>query len=48
MSRSKPVSTVSDDPLWYQKAVIYQLHVRSFFDGNSDGQLKNDFLESLK
>ena len=27
----------SDDPLWYKDAVIYQLHVRSFFDQNDDG-----------
>src|SRR5579875_1024501 len=26
-----------DDPLWYKDAVIYQLHVKSFFDGNNDG-----------
>ncbi|MEN2977842.1 maltose alpha-D-glucosyltransferase (plasmid) [Tistrella bauzanensis] len=25
------------DPLWYKDAVIYQLHVKSFFDGNNDG-----------
>jgi len=25
------------DPLWYKDAVIYQLHVKSFFDGNDDG-----------
>ncbi|HET6632203.1 MAG TPA: maltose alpha-D-glucosyltransferase [Rhodanobacteraceae bacterium] len=25
------------DPLWYRDAVIYQLHVKSFFDGNGDG-----------
>jgi maltose alpha-D-glucosyltransferase/alpha-amylase len=25
------------DPLWYKDAIIYQLHVRSFFDGNADG-----------
>ncbi|GAB5601634.1 maltose alpha-D-glucosyltransferase [Thermus sp. FJN-A] len=25
------------DPLWYKDAVIYQLHVRSFFDANDDG-----------
>ena len=23
--------------LWYQDAVIYQLHVRAFFDSNADG-----------
>jgi maltose alpha-D-glucosyltransferase/alpha-amylase len=27
----------ADDPLWYKDAVIYQLHVRSFCDGNGDG-----------
>ena len=25
------------DPLWYKDAVIYQLHVRAFFDSNDDG-----------
>ena len=27
----------SDDPFWYKDAVIYQLHVKSFFDANNDG-----------
>ena len=27
----------SDDPLWYKDAVIYQLHVKAFFDSNDDG-----------
>jgi maltose alpha-D-glucosyltransferase/alpha-amylase len=27
----------NDDPLWYKDAVIYQLHVKSFFDANGDG-----------
>ncbi|WP_206436020.1 maltose alpha-D-glucosyltransferase [Altericroceibacterium xinjiangense] len=27
----------ADDPLWYKDAVIYQLHVKSFFDSNNDG-----------
>lgn len=26
-----------DAPLWYKDAVIYQLHVKSFFDSNNDG-----------
>ncbi|HEX5465879.1 MAG TPA: maltose alpha-D-glucosyltransferase [Candidatus Limnocylindrales bacterium] len=26
-----------DDPLWYKDAVIYELHVRSFFDSDGDG-----------
>ncbi len=25
------------DPLWYKDAVIYQLHVKAFFDSNDDG-----------
>jgi maltose alpha-D-glucosyltransferase/alpha-amylase len=29
--------TILDDPLWYKDAVIYQLHVKSFFDANNDG-----------
>ena len=27
----------ADGPLWYKDAVIYELHVRSFFDSNNDG-----------
>ncbi|MWJ28813.1 maltose alpha-D-glucosyltransferase [Halomonas sp. ZH2S] len=26
-----------DDPLWYKDAVIYQVHVKAFFDANDDG-----------
>jgi maltose alpha-D-glucosyltransferase/alpha-amylase len=25
------------DPLWFKDAIIYQLHVKSFFDANNDG-----------
>jgi maltose alpha-D-glucosyltransferase / alpha-amylase len=25
------------DPLWYKDAIIYQLHVKAFFDSNADG-----------
>ena len=28
---------ISDDPLWYRDAVIYQLNVKAFFDSNEDG-----------
>nr|MBX2861219.1 alpha-amylase family protein [Vampirovibrio sp.] len=27
----------ADDPLWYKDAVIYEVHVKSFFDSNDDG-----------
>ena len=42
------------DPLWYKDAVIYQLHVKSFFDSNNDGVgdfqgllQKLDYIQSL-
>jgi len=34
---AKPSVSFNDDPLWYKDAVIYQLHVKSFFDANNDG-----------
>ena len=27
----------ASDPLWYKDAVLYELHVRAFFDSNDDG-----------
>jgi maltose alpha-D-glucosyltransferase/alpha-amylase len=36
-ARRRKVSTLSDDPLWYKDAIIYQVHVKSFFDANNDG-----------
>lgn len=47
-------SDFEDDPLWYKDAVIYQLHVKTFFDSNDDGVgdfrglvEKLDYLEDL-
>ncbi len=47
-------SAVSEDPLWYKDAVIYELHVRAFSDGNADGigdfkglTAKLDYLQDL-
>jgi maltose alpha-D-glucosyltransferase/alpha-amylase len=31
------LACMKDDSLWYKDAIIYQLHVRSFYDGNGDG-----------
>jgi maltose alpha-D-glucosyltransferase/alpha-amylase len=28
---------LGDDPLWYKDAIIYQLHVKAFFDSTNDG-----------
>ncbi|MGH7064443.1 MAG: alpha-amylase family glycosyl hydrolase [Stellaceae bacterium] len=25
------------DPLWYKDAIVYQLHVKAFFDADDDG-----------
>ena len=40
LSTRQPASAIdasSVDPLWYKDAVIYQFHVRAFYDSNSDG-----------
>lgn len=34
---SRVSSTLGQEPLWFKDAVIYQLHVRAFHDGNGDG-----------
>jgi maltose alpha-D-glucosyltransferase/alpha-amylase len=45
---------VQDDPLWYKDAIIYQAHVKSFFDSSNDGigdfpgmTQKLDYLQDL-
>jgi maltose alpha-D-glucosyltransferase/alpha-amylase len=42
------------DPLWYKDAIVYEVHVRAFFDQNGDGMgdfagltLKLDYLQDL-
>ena len=42
------------DPLWYRDAIIYQLHVKAFFDSSNDGvgdfeglRRKLDYLQDL-
>jgi maltose alpha-D-glucosyltransferase/alpha-amylase len=37
MTTSESASNLSDDPLWYKDAVIYELHIRAFKDSNGDG-----------
>ena len=32
-----PQTAVSDDPLWYKDAVIYELHIKAYADANGDG-----------
>jgi maltose alpha-D-glucosyltransferase/alpha-amylase len=40
-----PVTPDGGDPLWYKDAIIYQLHVKAYRDGNGDGY--GDFLGLL-
>ncbi len=35
--QQRPAQAAAGDPLWYKDAVIYQIHVKSFFDSNNDG-----------
>jgi len=37
LSKEEEFASRASDPLWYKDAVIYQLHVKSFFDSNNDG-----------
>ena len=48
------VRAVDRDPLWYKDAIIYETHVKAFFDANGDGigdfaglVEKLDYLEQL-
>ncbi|MCI0453755.1 MAG: maltose alpha-D-glucosyltransferase [Candidatus Dadabacteria bacterium] len=45
---------LDDDPLWYKDAIIYELHIKAFYDSNGDGigdfkglTQKLDYLEDL-
>jgi maltose alpha-D-glucosyltransferase/alpha-amylase len=49
-----PVTPSVDDPQWYRDAIIYEIHVRSFFDSDGDGigdfrglTRKLDYLQDL-
>jgi len=55
MTRNAVVFTgLDDNPLWYKDAIIYQLHVKSFYDSDGDGigdfnglTSKLDYLQDL-
>ncbi len=36
-ARRRAPALCADDPLWYKDAIIYQVHVKSFYDSNNDG-----------
>jgi len=51
---SRGIAGMNDDPLWFKDIVIYQLHVKSFFDSADDGigdfqglTQKLDYLQDL-
>jgi maltose alpha-D-glucosyltransferase / alpha-amylase len=37
MREASELFLLEDDPNWYKDAVIYELHVRAFYDSNDDG-----------
>ncbi|MDD0974222.1 maltose alpha-D-glucosyltransferase [Pseudomonas fontis] len=37
MAKKPRPAAFINDPLWYKDAIIYQVHVKSFFDSNHDG-----------
>ena len=52
--RSITTVPLGQDPLWYKDAIIYEVHVRAFFDSNADGigdfpglTQKLDYLQDL-
>ena len=55
LADSPPIArSATSDPLWYKDAIIYQLHVKAFFDADDDGigdfeglRRKLDYLQDL-
>jgi maltose alpha-D-glucosyltransferase/alpha-amylase len=55
MARARPGADLRPpDPLWYKDAIIYEVHVRAFYDANGDGigdfaglTQKLDYLQDL-
>ena len=35
--RRQPGHWFEQDPLWFKRAIFYEIHIRGFFDGNEDG-----------
>jgi maltose alpha-D-glucosyltransferase / alpha-amylase len=35
--RREPLPPSGEDPLWFQRAIFYEVLIRGFFDGNNDG-----------
>lgn len=37
MARKNPIISLDNDALWYKDAIIYEMHVRAFYDSDGDG-----------
>lgn len=37
MAKPRKPAAFIKDPLWYKDAVVYQVHLKSFYDSNNDG-----------
>ena len=37
MSAAQTRQWFESDPLWFKRAVFYEIHLRGFYDGNGDG-----------
>jgi maltose alpha-D-glucosyltransferase / alpha-amylase len=35
--KQQPAHWFEQDPLWFKRAIFYEIHIRGFFDGNEDG-----------
>ncbi len=53
-AQTQTAAPAQRDPLWYKDAIIYQLHIKAFFDSNNDGvgdfpglTQKLDYLQDL-
>jgi len=54
VATDRPTSGLDPDPIWFKDAIIYELHVRSFYDDEDDGYgdfrgltKKLDYLQDL-
>jgi maltose alpha-D-glucosyltransferase/alpha-amylase len=51
---TREMNHIDEDPLWYKDAIIYELHIKAFYDSDGDGigdfnglRQKLDYLENL-
>ena len=54
MATNNSTTIPDSDPLWYKDAIIYEVHVRAFYDSDEDGMgdfrgltKKLDYLQDL-